>query len=107
MKSFIWSTAFYGAGIWTLRKVGQKYQDSFEMCWRRVEKISCTDRVKNYEILHRVEGKQNILHTVKTNKNNWFVHILRRNCPLKHIIEGKIEVVGSRGGSRKQLLDGF
>ena len=32
-------------------------------------------------------------------------HILRRNCLLKHIIEGKIEVKGTRGRRRKQLLD--
>ena len=34
---------------------------------------------------------------------------MRRNCVLKHIIEGKIEgrveVLGGRGGRRKQLLD--
>jgi len=36
-------------------------------------------------------------------------HILRRNCLLKHIIEGKINgriaVMGRWGGGRKQLLD--
>jgi len=40
---------------------------------------------------------------------NWFGHILRRDCLLKHIIEGKIEgrkgVTGRRGRRRKQLLD--
>jgi hypothetical protein len=38
MKLYIWSVAFYGAETWTLRKVGQKYLESFEMwCWRRME----------------------------------------------------------------------
>ena len=32
-------------------------------------------------------------------------HILRRNCLLKHVIEGKIEGAGRRGRRRKQLLD--
>ena len=36
-------------------------------------------------------------------------HVLRRNCLLKHVIEGKtearIEVAGRRGRRRKQLLD--
>jgi hypothetical protein len=27
----------------------------------------------------------------KLGKANWIVHILRRNCLLKHVIEGKIE----------------
>ena len=43
VKWYIWSTALYGAEIWTLRKVDQKYLGSFGMwCWRRTEKISCT-----------------------------------------------------------------
>jgi hypothetical protein len=48
VKCYIWSIALYGAEKWTLRKVDQTYLGSFEMwCWRRMEKISCTDRVRN------------------------------------------------------------
>jgi hypothetical protein len=60
-------------------------------CWGRMEKISWTDRVRNEEVLHRVKEDRNILHTVKRRKANWIGHILRRNCLLKHVIEGKIE----------------
>jgi len=43
---YIWSTALYGAENWTLRKIEQKYQASFEMwCWRRMKKTSRTDSV--------------------------------------------------------------
>jgi hypothetical protein len=77
-------------------------------CWRRMEKISWTDRVRNEDVLHRVE-ERNILHTIKRRKANCFGHILRRNCFLKHVIEGKlegrIEMTGRRGRRRKQLLD--
>jgi hypothetical protein len=31
------------------------------------------------------------LHTTKRRKANWIGHILRRNCLLKHVIEGKRE----------------
>jgi hypothetical protein len=45
-KCYIWNIALYGAETWSLRAVDQKHMDSFEMwCWRRMEKISCTDRV--------------------------------------------------------------
>jgi hypothetical protein len=37
--------------------------------WRRMEKISWTDLVKNEE-LHRVKEERNILHTVKGRKAN-------------------------------------
>jgi hypothetical protein len=33
VKCYIWSIALYGAEIWTLRKIDQKYLESFEM-WR-------------------------------------------------------------------------
>jgi hypothetical protein len=83
----------YGAEKWTLWKVDQKYLESFKMwCWRRMEKIICTNRVKNEEVLHRVKEESNILHTIKRREANWIGHILRRNCRLlKHVIEGKIE----------------
>jgi hypothetical protein len=51
----------------------------------------------------------NIVHTVKRRKANWIGHILRRNCLLKQVIEGKlegrIEMTETRGRRRKQLLD--
>jgi hypothetical protein len=51
MKCYIWSTNLYGAETWTLRKVGQKYLESFEMwCWRKME-ISFTHCVRT-EVLH-------------------------------------------------------
>jgi hypothetical protein len=89
--------------------VDQKYLESLEMwCWRRME-ISWTDRVRYEEVLHRVKEERNILHTIKRRKANWIGQILRRNCLLKHVIEGKlegrIEMTGRRGRRRKQLLD--
>jgi hypothetical protein len=29
---------------------------------------------------------------------NWIVHVLRRNCLLKHVIEGKVEKMEGTGG---------
>jgi len=78
-------------------------------CWRREEKISWTDRVRNGEVLHRVKEKRNIVHAVKGGKDNWVSHILRRNCVLKHVIEGEIEKsvdrTGRRGRRRKEVLN--
>ena len=56
-----------------------------------------------------MKEKRNILPTIKSRKAYWIGHILRRNCLLKGIIEGKIEgrveVMGRRGRRSKQLLD--
>jgi hypothetical protein len=45
--------------------------------------------LRNEKVLHRVKEERNILHTIKRRKANWIGHILRKNCFLKHLIEGK------------------
>jgi hypothetical protein len=69
-----------------------------------MEKSSLIDRVRNGEVLRRVKEERNILYTIKRMKANRIGHILRRNCLLKHVIEGKTDVTGRGGRRRKQLL---
>jgi hypothetical protein len=65
--------------------------------------------VINEEVLLRVKEQTNILHEISKRKANWIGHILRRNCLLQQVIEGKIkgevEVTGRRGRRRRKLLD--
>jgi len=52
VKCYVWSIALYGVKTWTLWAVDLKHLESFEMwCWRRVEKISWTDHVRNEDVL--------------------------------------------------------
>ena len=110
VKYYVCSIALYGAETWTLRAVDQKHLESFEMwCWRRMEKISWTDNVRNEEVLLRVKEHRNIIHKISKWKANWIGRILRRNCLLQRVIEGKIkggiEVTGRRGRRHRKLLD--
>jgi hypothetical protein len=90
VKCYIWSIALYGAETWTLRAVDRKHLESFEMWyWRRMEKISWTDHVRNEEVLLRVKEQRNILHEIRKRKENWLGQILRRNCLLQRVIEKK------------------
>ena len=92
VKCYIWSIALYGAETWTIRAADQKHLESFDIwCWRRMEKISWTDHVRNEEVLLRVEEESNIMHEISKRKANWIGHILRRNCLLQRVIEGKIK----------------
>jgi hypothetical protein len=59
-----------------------------------------------------IHARKVLLHDVnlrQRRKANWIGHILRRNCLLKHVIEGKLEgridMTVRRGRRRKQLLD--
>jgi hypothetical protein len=74
-----------------------------------MEKISWTDHVRNEDILLRDKEYRNILHEIRKRKANWICHILRRNCLLQRVIEGKtkggIDVTERRGRRRRKLLD--
>ena len=65
--------------------------------------------MRNEEVLLRVKEQRNILHEIRKRKANWIGHILRRNCLLQRVIEGKIqkgiEVTGRKGRRRTKLLD--
>ena len=65
--------------------------------------------MRNKEVLLRDNEQRNILHEIRKRKANWIGHILRRNCFIKQVIEGKIkgemEVTIRRGRRRKKLLD--
>jgi hypothetical protein len=60
-------------------------------------------------LLLRVKEQRNILHEISKRKANWIGHILRRNCLLRQVIEGKIKggiaVTGRKGRRPRKLLD--
>jgi len=61
--------------------------------------------VRSEEVLLRVNEHKNILHEIRKRKANWIGHILRRNCFLKQVIEGKIKgemKVARRRGRRSK-----
>ena len=58
--------AIYGAETRTLRETEQKRLENCEMwCWRRMEKISWTDHVRNEDVLLRVNEQRNFLHEIR------------------------------------------
>ena len=95
-----------------LGRFGQQIRNTWEVLkcgagegWRR----SWTDHVRNEEVLLGINEQRNILHEIRKREGNWIGHILRRNCLLKQVIEGKIkgeiDVTRRRGRRRKKLLD--
>jgi hypothetical protein len=108
-KWYIWCKALYGTENDTLRKINQKYLESYEMwCWWRIGAISCTDRVKRkskYCVEPRKKETFCRKYKLQRWRAKWIGHVVRRNCLLKLIIEGKIELTGRRWRRLKQLLD--
>ena len=65
--------------------------------------------MRNEEVLLRVNEQRYIIHEIRKRKAKWIGHVLRRDCLLQQVIEGKIkeeiEVTRRRGRRRKKLLD--
>jgi len=107
VKCYNWSIALCGAETGTLQ-ADQKNLETFEMwCWRRVEKISWTNHVRNEEALRTVKEQRNILHEVSKRKANWIGHILHRNCLVQGVIEGKIKGGIEMTGSEEEDIGSY
>jgi hypothetical protein len=70
VQCYIRSIASYCDGNFTVWKVDHKYWNFLKMLyWRRLKKISWTDRVRNEEVLHIVKEERNKLQTLKRRKD--------------------------------------
>ena len=58
----------------------QKYIENFKLLsWRKMEKKSWTDRVRNEEMLYRVKEERKILNATKIRRSRSIGQILHRN----------------------------
>jgi ppGpp synthetase/RelA/SpoT-type nucleotidyltranferase len=61
----------YGAEIWTLREVDEKYMKYMKMWCCRMEEFRWSDRVRNENVLRRVKEARNILQKIGRKKSDW------------------------------------
>ena len=105
-KSLVWSVLLYGSEAWTLKKDDIRRLESFEMwVWRRMEKISWTERVRNEEVLRRVGEQRTLINTIRRRKARWTGHVIRSEGLLRTVIEGRAEGKRPRGRKRMMMLD--
>jgi hypothetical protein len=61
------------------------------MSWRRMGRIIWSDSVKSEEVLPSAKDDRSIPLTIKGMNTNRYDHMLRRNCRLNSMFEGKKE----------------
>ena len=75
----VWSVLLYGSETWTLKKDDIKRLESCEMwIWRRMEKISWREHVRNEEVLRRVGEERSLRNTIWKRKARWIGHVMRQ-----------------------------
>ncbi|GFO45793.1 endonuclease-reverse transcriptase [Plakobranchus ocellatus] len=100
LKSIIFPTATYGCEAWTINKTDSKRITAFELkCYRKILRISWTEKIRNEEVLIKIGTKTPILlQSIKKLKLTYFGHIKRHQTLEKHILEAKMK--GKRGKGR-------
>ena len=89
IKTYVWSVLLYGSESWTLSKQMEKRLEAFEMwCWRRLLKISWTERISNEEVLRRMGVERELIVKIRASQMRFIGHVMRR---------GKIEDLSLTG----------
>ncbi|KAL1458712.1 hypothetical protein WDU94_008838 [Cyamophila willieti] len=105
LRCYVFSVLLYGVETWTVNKETTARLEAFELwLYRRILKISWTQKVTNAEVLSRMRKKPEIVNTVKCRKLEYLGHIMRneeRYCLLQQILQGKIN--SRRGPGRRRI----
>ena len=106
MKPCIFPVAIYGCEAWTILKDDEKKITSFEMkCYRKILRISWTERKTNASVLEQLELKApQLLNLVKKQKLSYFGHIKRHNTLEKLFLKGTCEGRGGGGRGRPRKI---
>ena len=90
-----------------MTKADRRRVDSFELwCWRRLQKISWTEKVPNRVVLATASPPMTLEAMALKLKLSYFGHIMRADGMEKSIMLGKIEGTRRRGRQRTRWMDG-
>ena len=97
----------YGSECWTVKKAERKKIDAFELwCWRRMLRISWTDKRTNKSILEEIKPSYSLEAMVVKHRLSYFGHIIRSKGMEQEIMLGKVQGRRRRGRQRIRWLEG-
>ena len=108
VNAMVFPVVTYGSESWTVRKTEERRIEAFELwCWRRVLRISWTDRVTNKTIIETVRPQTRLLDRIRKNQLTYFGHAIRAGGLEAAIMLGKISGKRRRGRQRTRWIDGL
>lgn len=104
LKCYVFSTLLYGLESWTLKQEHINKLQAFEMwCYRRMLRISWTEKKTNVEVLREMGKERELITSIKARKLQYLGHMMRGNKYelMRVIMQGKIK--GKRSIGRRRL----
>ena len=106
IKSYVWSTLMYGCEAWNINKEMERKIEAAEMWfYRRMLKISWTERVTNETVLQRARTKREIMKMIRQRQLRFLGHVMRLQQLESVCVMGKVEGRRGRGRPRIKLVD--
>ena len=106
VKAMVFPVIMYRYESWTIKKAKRRRIDAFELCWRRLLRVSWTARRSNQSILMEISREYSLEGLML--KIQYFGHLMLRNDSVeKTLVVGKIEGRRRRGQQRMRSLDGI
>jgi len=68
-----------------------------------MKKINWTAHVSNEKVLNLVREQRSLVNVIKQRQVNWIGYVLRNNCLLKTLLEGKIKKKLPREKARRKM----
>src|SRR3989442_8222097 len=83
LNCYVFSVLNYGCERWTWNKAMSMKVNAFEFwCYRRILKINWRDKVKNEEILKRLQKRLHFVEYMMKRKLRYAGHVLRGSSKL-------------------------
>ena len=106
VKTYVWSTLLYGCETWTVSREMEKRLEAMEMwCWRRMLRVSWTERRTNVNILEAIESGRELMAVLRKRQMGFLGHVMRASGLENLAMTGRISGSRGRGRPRKKYLD--
>ena len=108
IKTYIWAILLYGYETWTINKDMERKLEAFEVwCWRRMMRVSWTERRTNDSIFEEIGKERELLRTIRRRQMRFLGHVMRREQLENLSLTGRISGERGRGRPRMKYLDGL
>ena len=106
LQSLVFSIAGYRSECWVLKKSDENKIDAFELWrYRRLLRISWTDKKSNEWVLEKMDCKERLLATLNRKKMSFVGHILRRKDISCDLFMGSVYGKRGRGRAKTRYSD--
>ena len=106
IKAYVWSTLMYGCEAWTITKEMERKIEATELwLYRRMLKISWTERVSNEIVLQRAGARREMVKKIRQRQLRFLGHVMRLEQLESVCVTGKVEGRRGRGRPRMKLVD--